>query len=112
MRIYSVTENGALRKINKVDFDENKVFLIEDFKVIYLWFGLKASKKKKNLSIKRTEKLKDQRKKSTEIKILNQNQEYGSFLAIMDILKKGLKTVDSMEKRPINLHPRMMSFVG
>ncbi|MBA7663187.1 hypothetical protein ES703_71226 [subsurface metagenome] len=100
MRIYSVTENGALRKINKVDFDENKVFLIEDFKVIYLWFGLKASKKKKNLSIKRTEKLKDQRKKSTEIKILNQNQEYGSFLAIMDILKKGLKTVDSMEKRP------------
>lgn len=49
MRIYSVTENGALRKINKVDFDENKVFLIEDFKVIYLWFGLKASKKKKKL---------------------------------------------------------------
>lgn len=100
MQLYLVTESGSLRKISKVDFNENKVFLIDSFNVLYLWFGLKASKKKKDLSIERTEKLKDQRKKSTEIKILNQNQEHGSFLAIMDILKKGLKTVDSMEKRP------------
>ena len=100
MQLYLVTESGSLRKINKVDFNENKVFLIDDIKTLYLWFGVKASKKKKDLSIKRTEKLKDQRKKSTEIKILNQNQEHGSFLAIMDILKKGLKTADSMEKRP------------
>ena len=100
MQLYLVTESGSLRKINKVDFNENKVFLIDDIKTLYLWFGVKASKKKKDLSIKRTEKLKDQRKKSTEIQILNQNQEYGSFLAIIDILKKGLKTVDSIEKRP------------
>ena len=100
MQLYLVTESGSLRKISKVDFNENKVFLIDSFNVLYLWFGLKASKKKKDLSIERTEKLNDQRKKSTEIKILNQNQEHGSFLAIMDILKKGLKTVDSMEKRP------------
>jgi len=95
-----VTESGSLRKINKIDFNENKVFLIDDIKTLYLWFGLKASKKKKDLSIKRVEKLKNQRKKSAEIKILNQNQEYGSFLAIMDILKKGLKTSGAFEKRP------------
>lgn len=100
MQLYLVTEAGALRKINKIDFNENKVFLIDDIKTLYLWFGLKASKKKKDLSIKRSEKLKNQRKKSTEIKILNQNQEYGSFLAIMDILKKGLKADDSLERRP------------
>ncbi len=97
MHFYIVTENGALRKVTKVDFNEKKVFLIDDFKTLYLWLGLKASTKKKNLSIKRAEKLKNEREKSPEIKILNQNQEYGSFLAIMDILKKGL---DSMEKRP------------
>lgn len=100
MHFYSVTENGALRKETKVDFNENKVFLIDDFKTLYLWLGLNASTKKKNLSVKRAEKLKSEREKSPEIKILNQNQEYGSFLAIMDILKKGLKAVDSMEKRP------------
>lgn len=100
MQLYLVTESGSLRKIDKVDFNENKVFLIDDIKTLYLWLGLKASKKKKDLSIKRSEKLKNQRKKSTEIKILNQNQEYGSFLAIMDILKEGLKVEDSLERRP------------
>lgn len=95
-----MTESGSLRKINKIDFNENKVFLIDDIKTLYLWFGLKASKKKKDLSIKRSEKLKNQRKKSAEIKILTSGQEYGSFLAIMDLLKKGLKADDSLERRP------------
>jgi len=100
MLLYSVTENGALRKISKIDFNEIKVYLIDDFRTLYLWFGVKASKKKKDLSRKRAEKLKNQREKSTEIKIINQNQEYGSFLAIMDILKKGLKPDTSVDKRP------------
>jgi len=100
MLLFSVTENGALRKIKNMDFNDNKVFLIDDFKTIYLWFGSKASKKKKDLSVKRVEKLKNAREKSTEIKFLNQNQEYGSFLAIMEILKKGLKTDSTIERRP------------
>ena len=54
MQLYLITESGSLRKINKIDFNENKVFLIDDIKTLYLWFGLKASKKKKDLSIKRT----------------------------------------------------------
>ncbi|MFW9988360.1 MAG: hypothetical protein ACFFC3_06875 [Candidatus Odinarchaeota archaeon] len=100
MQLYLVTESGALRKINKVDFNETKVFLIDDIKTLYLWFGLKASKKKRKLSIERIEKLKVQRKKSPELIILNQNEEYGSFLAIIDILKKGLKTGETVKKRP------------
>jgi len=100
MLIYSVTENGALRKINKVDFNENKVFLIDDFKTLYLWFGLKASKKKKNMSVSRAEKLKNERDKSVKIQKINQNQEYGSFLAIKDILKKGLTPKSSNGRRP------------
>lgn len=100
MLLYNVSENGALRKIKNIDFNENKVYLIDDYRILYLWFGSKASKKKKNLSVKRVEKLKNIREKSTEIKILNQNQEYGSFLAIIDILKKGLTTDTLNERRP------------
>ncbi len=100
MQLYLITESGSLRKINKIDFNENKVFLIDDIQILYLWYGEKVSKKKKDLSIKRVDKLKNQRKKPPEIKILNQNQEYGSFLAIIDILKKGLKVGGSFEKRP------------
>ncbi len=100
MLLYSITENGALRKVAKVDFNENKVFLIDDFKTLYLWFGSKASTKKKDLSIKRTEKLKEQKEKEVKIQIINQNQEYGAFLAIRDLLKKGLESGVVFEKRP------------
>ncbi|MFX1388637.1 MAG: hypothetical protein ACFE9Z_01070 [Promethearchaeota archaeon] len=100
MQFFSVTENGALRRANKVDFNVKKVFLIDDIKTIYLWYGLNASQKKKDLSLQRAEKLKEQRKKSTKIEILNQNQEYGSFLAIMDILKEGIIQNHVIERRP------------
>ena len=100
MLFYLITESGSLRKINKVDFNENKIFLIDDIKKLYLWIGEKASQKKKKLSLERTEKLKIQRKKTPELIVLNQNQEYGSFLAIMDILKKGFEDSDTFEKRP------------
>ena len=52
MRLFSVSENGALRKVNKIDFNENKVYLVDDFKTLYLWNGSKASKKKKRFRLK------------------------------------------------------------
>ena len=61
MQLFSVSENGALRKASKVDYAENKVFLIDDIKTIYLWIGLKASKKKKELSLKKANLLNSKR---------------------------------------------------
>ncbi|MFW9970717.1 MAG: hypothetical protein ACFFDF_11010 [Candidatus Odinarchaeota archaeon] len=100
MLLYNISENGTLRKITNIDFNENKIFLIDDFKTLYLWIGSKASKKKKDLSVKRIEKLKDQKRKNSKIQIINQDQEFGSFLIIMDLLKKGIKSGESIEKRP------------
>ena len=100
MLLYNITENGALRRVAKIEFNENKVYLIDDFRNLYLWFGVNASKKKKDLSVKRAEKLKNEREKNVEIQIMDQNQEYGSLLAIMDLLKKGLKPNTSIDKRP------------
>ena len=74
MLIYSVTENGALRKISKVDFNENKVFLIDDFKTIYIWQGQKASTKKKNYSEKRANTVKEERDKPVKIQVITQNR--------------------------------------
>ncbi len=100
MLFYSIDENGYLRKVNKIDFNENKAFLVDDVKKIYVWLGEKTSKKKKELSIKRAEFLKSKRKKSTTVEIINQNQEYGSFLAIMDIMRKGIIPTASIKRRP------------
>ena len=46
MQLYTVYENGALRKVDKINFSESRAFLIDDIKTIYLWFGSKTSKKK------------------------------------------------------------------
>ncbi|MFX1377628.1 MAG: hypothetical protein ACFFA4_00910 [Promethearchaeota archaeon] len=100
MLLYSITENGSLRKVTKVDFNENKVFLIDDFKILYLWIGSKTSKKKRDLSITRIEKLKAQKENPVKIQIIKQNQEFGSFLAIKDLLQKGLEFGSVFEKRP------------
>jgi len=100
MQLYSVSENGALRKVIKLDFNENKVFLVDDIKTIYIWNGLRASQKKKELAIKKGKILSNKREKPSKIQIINQNQEYGSFLAIKDILKAGLKPDNLIERRP------------
>lgn len=99
MILYSVYENGAMRKISKVDFSNTKVYLIDDFKTIYLWYGSNSSKRKRDFSKKRANSLNNKRKTTAKIQIINQDKEFGAFLAIMDLLKKGLGEDASLEKR-------------
>ncbi|MFX0186097.1 MAG: hypothetical protein ACFE8A_00020 [Candidatus Hodarchaeota archaeon] len=99
MKLYSVAENGALRKISKLTFAEKSVYLVDDYKNMYLWFGQKASKKKKDLSQKKAEALNEKKEIPANIQILHQGKEFGAFLAMMDILKKGLKAKAPIERR-------------
>lgn len=97
--VYSVYENGAMRKVSKVDFSNTKVYLIDDFKTIYLWYGSNSSKRKRDFSKKRANSINNKRKTTAKIQIINQDKEFGAFLAIMDLLKKGLGEDASLEKR-------------
>lgn len=89
MQLYSVAENGALRKINKIDFNATKVYLIDDIKTFYIWIGNKSSNKKVEYSTKRANDLNKKREKNAKIVIEYQGKEFGSFLAIMELLNKG-----------------------
>ncbi len=99
MRLYSISENGALRGVKKVDFAANKVFLIEDDKTIFLWQGQKASKKKKDLSKKKAKIVNDKKDSPAKIQVIEQGKEYGAFLPIMESLKKGFGQVSPIERR-------------
>lgn len=99
MLIYSVYENGSLNKVNKIQTIQNRVYIIDDYKTIYLWFGLKASKKKKDKSVTRAKALNKERDPPANILKIKQNEEYGAFLAMMDILKMGLKENLPLERR-------------
>ncbi|MFX1337893.1 MAG: hypothetical protein ACFFDK_04735 [Promethearchaeota archaeon] len=100
MKLYSLGVRGGLTKINKIAFNENQVYLIDDFKTLYLWIGQKVPEKRKEFCVKKVNSLNERRKPPSNIQILTQNKEYGSFLAIMDLLKKGLKQKISAERRP------------
>ena len=105
MKLYNMGVRGGLKKINKVGFAQNQVYLIDDYKTLYLWIGKKIPEKTKELSINKVNNLNEKRDPPANIQIINQNKEYGSFIAIMDLLKKGLTKEASIERRPeLELH--------
>ncbi len=99
MLLYSLTEKGYLRRIKSVNFLETATYIIDDENTLYLWLGSKISDNKKLNSKERVEKLNSERNNIATIQILNQNKEYGRFLSIMDILRKGVIHSTSTEKR-------------
>ena len=75
MLLYNIAENGALRKAKKMELVQNRVYLVDDDSVIYLWFGLKSSHKKKDFSIKKAKILSNKKKNPADIQIINQKKD-------------------------------------
>lgn len=99
MKLFNVYENGALRKVDKVDFADHKVFLIDDTKTIYLWIGRDSSQNKRNLGEKRAKKMISKRTKKTQLEILHQGKEYGRFLTIIETLRQGISSNAHLKRR-------------
>ncbi|MHA2287497.1 MAG: hypothetical protein ACXABG_01795 [Promethearchaeota archaeon] len=100
MILYSVGVRGGLKKISKADFKEDEVYLIDDSKTMYLWFGSSITKKRKEISEKKANLINDKKKSAVNVQIINQNKEYGAFLAIKDALMKGEIKKQNIERRP------------
>jgi hypothetical protein len=100
MFLYNVDDKGNLVKLDKLLFRDEDVYLIDDFKIIFIWVGLEVSQKKKDLTAKIARRLDKERGGAAKILIMKQNREYGSFLIIMENLKKGLVPGKTIERRP------------
>ena len=100
MKLYSVGVRGGLKKISKADFQGDEVYLIDDSKTMYLWFGSNVTKKRRDLSIKKAKLINDKKESAASIQIITQNKEYGAFIAIRDALKKGEIKRQNLERRP------------
>lgn len=98
--LYSVSQNNRLSKVKNISFTDTGVYIVDDYKNLYLWCGKKASKKKKDFGIKKVNLLNEKRESPANTHVLNQGQEFGAFLAIFDLLKKGLKQNSTVERRP------------
>ena len=100
MQLYHVSDKGELIKLNKLDFTENDVYLIDDEKSIYLWIGLKVSLNKKDLTVRIARNLNRERGGVAKILLMDQNREYGAFLTMMQTLNEGSLQNDIIERRP------------
>jgi hypothetical protein len=102
MRLYKISDNGELIKLEKLSFEENDVYLVDDEEknTIYIWVGLNVSQGIKDITAEMARKLDKERGGSTKILIMKEKREYGSFLAMMHNLEKGLIPGVSVARRP------------
>ena len=102
MKLFSINELGDLFELNKLEFDNQNVYLIDDMKknTLFIWVGLDVPQYKKDITAAWARKFDKDRGGTCKILIMKQNREYGSFLSMMDELKKGLIPGETIERRP------------
>lgn len=100
MKLYNVNERGALIELNKLDFSSNDIYLVDDYQVIYIWIGHNITLNRKDIALKSARILNRERSERAKILLLEQNNEYGAFLAMMGDLKKGFLHKETIERRP------------
>ncbi|MFX0057139.1 MAG: hypothetical protein ACFE85_06315 [Candidatus Hodarchaeota archaeon] len=102
MKLYQISDNGDLFELNRLDFKENDVYLVDDMEknTVYMWVGLEVPEYKKDITAAWARRLDKERGGSSKILIMKQKREYGSFLAMMEDLRKGLIPGNTVERRP------------
>jgi hypothetical protein len=117
MRLYKINNRGELIQIHKLSFDANDVYLVDDEEknTIFIWVGLKVRQETKEITAEIARRLDKHRGGSTKILIMKEKREYGSFLAMMHNLEKGLIPGVSIERRPefvFEVPPEKIESVG
>jgi hypothetical protein len=102
MQLLKIGVEGELIKINKLDFEDNDVYLVDDEQrnTIFIWVGNDVDQSKKDATADVARKLDKEHGGSAKILIMKQKREYGSFLAMMENLKKGQIPGKTIERRP------------
>ncbi|MFW9968884.1 MAG: hypothetical protein ACFFDF_01705 [Candidatus Odinarchaeota archaeon] len=102
MQLFKISDNGELIKVDMLLFEVNDVYLVDDEEknTIYIWVGLDVDQSKKDITADIARKIDKERGGSVKILIMKQKREYGSFLAMMHDLEKGLIPGKTIERRP------------
>ncbi|MFX1390041.1 MAG: hypothetical protein ACFE9Z_08270 [Promethearchaeota archaeon] len=102
MKLLKVGDQGELIKINRLNFEDNDVYLVDDEEknTIFIWVGNEVEQSKKDTTADIARRLDKEHGGSAKILIMKQKREYGSFLAMMHDLEKGLIPGKTVERRP------------
>ena len=102
MKLYRISEKGELEILQFLDFNSNEVYLIDDPDKldIYIWVGLNVPQYMKDITAAYARRFEKEREEETKIHIMKENREFGSFLAMMDLLRRGKIPGKTVERRP------------
>jgi len=100
LKFYKISAKGNLDEVNNLSFEDDAIYLVDDEKTLYIWFGTEVSQNLKDISIKQARILNKERGGAAKLLLMTQNREYGSFKAMMADLKEGLKVGEDVERRP------------
>ncbi|MFX1448379.1 MAG: hypothetical protein ACFFCG_09620 [Promethearchaeota archaeon] len=102
MNLYSIDDKGTLIELSNLEFENHHVYLIDDNEknTLYIWVGREVPQYKKDLTAAWARRFDKDRGGACKILIMKQKREYGSFLSMMEHLKKGLIPGKSTERRP------------
>ena len=101
MRLYKISDDGEFIEIYNLEFKEDEIYVIDDIEenIVYIWAGVKSSEKKKEYGTEFARQIEKEQSGMVRILIMKQNREYGSFLAMMSDLKKGIIPGKDIERR-------------
>lgn len=102
MQLYKISDTGELIELDRLYFEKNGVYLVDDDEkhTIYIWVGLLVPQEKKDIIADVARNLDKERGGSAKILIMKQNREFGSFLAMLNDLKKGQIPGKTIDRRP------------
>ena len=101
MRLYKINDDGQFIEIYNLDFKDDEIYVIDDIEenMVYIWAGVKSSERKKEYGAEFARQIEIEQSDMVRILIMKQNREYGSFLAMMADLKKGIIPGKDIERR-------------
>ena len=91
---------GSSKEMVQESLEAASIKVDQDKNTIYIWVGLEVPQAKKDIIADIARKIDKERGGSAKILIMKQKREYGSFLAMMHDLERGLIPGKSIERRP------------
>ena len=112
MRLYKISDNGEIIEIYNLAFKDDEIYIIDDVEknFVYMWVGVNSSDKKKDHATEFARQIESEQSNEVKILTMKQDREYGSFLAMMEDLKKGLIPGKNVDRRPelkLNIQKRI-----
>ncbi len=102
MMLYRISDKGELVNLQYLEFKSNDVYLIDDQEKsnIYIWVGLNVPQYMKDITAAYARRFDKERGESIKIHIMKEKREFGSFLAMIEPLRKGEIPGKTVERRP------------